>query len=94
MRSNQGFYQFHRGKCLLSGSILFLATQEVTLSFSPFVHPFVRPLVHSSVPFFSFSVLGVLFIHTEFQWCFNKVLRVFQVSRVFQGKFKDVSSTF
>ena len=30
----------------------------------------------------------------EVQWCFTKVLRVFEVSRVFQGSFKDVSRKF
>ena len=46
------------------------------------VRSFVRPY-----PFFSFSVLGALSSPKEFQ----KVLRVFEVSRVFQGSFKKVS---
>ena len=53
------------------------------------VCPFVRPS-----PFFSFSVEGVLSSPKEFQWCFKKVLRVFEVSRVFQESFTDVSSKF
>ena len=58
-----------------------------------FVFSFVRVFVPSP-PFFSFSVLGVLSSPKEFQWCFKKVLRMFEVSRVFQGCFKDVSSKF
>ena len=60
----------------------------MTLSLSSFVRPSVRPLL------FSLSVLGVLSSPKEFQWCFKKFLRVFEVSRVFQGSFKDVSSKF
>ena len=60
----------------------------MTLSLSSFVRPFVRP----SVPFFSFSVLGVLSSPKEFQCCFKKELRVFEVYRMFQGSFNDVSS--
>ena len=62
----------------------------MTLSLSWFVHSFVC----LSVPFFSFSVLGVLYSPKEFQWCFKKMLRVFEVSRVFQESFEDVSSKF
>ena len=58
----------------------------MTLSLSLFVCLFV--------PFFSFSVEGVLSSPKEFQWCFKKVLRVFEVSRVFQESFMDVSSKF
>ena len=36
-------------------------------------------------PFFSFSVLEVLSSPKEFQWCFKKVLRVLEVSKVVQG---------
>ena len=53
-----------------------------------FVRPFVRPFVRSH--FFSFSVLGVLSSPKEFQWCFKKVLRMFEVSRMFQSSFKGV----
>ena len=62
----------------------------MTLSLSPFVCSFVC----SFVPFFSFSVEGVLSSPKEFQWGFKKVLRVFKVSRVFQESFTDVSSKF
>ena len=41
-----------------------------------------------------FFGLGVFSSPKEFQWCFKKVLRVFEVSRVFQESFKDVSSKF
>ena len=41
-------------------------------------------------PFFSFSVLGVVYSPEEFQWCFKKVQRLFEVSRVF----KEVSRMF
>ena len=44
--------------------------------------------------FFPFCVLGVLSSSEEFQWCFKKVLRVFEVSRSFHGSFKNVSSKF
>ena len=54
-----------------------------------FISLFVRPFVRSS-PFFSFAVLGVLSSPREFQWCFNEVLRVFEVSSVFQGSFKGI----
>ena len=53
----------------------------MTLSLIPFVR---------SSPFFSFSVLGVLSCPKEFQWCFKKVLRVFEGSMKFQGCLKDV----
>ena len=55
---------------------------------SDVVTQFVRPFVRLFVPFFSFSVLGVLSGPKEFQWCFKKVLRVFGDSRVFQECFK------
>ena len=44
--------------------------------------------------FFSFSVLGVLSSPKEFQWCFKKVLRMFEVSRMFQSSFKGVYKKF
>ena len=47
---------------------------------------FVRPFV----PFFSFSVFEVLSSPKEFQWCFKKVLNVFEVS----GCFKEVLRVF
>ena len=62
----------------------------MTLSLSSSVLPFFR----LCVPFFSFSVLGVLSSPEEFQWCFKKVLRVFEVSTVLQGSFNDVSRKF
>ena len=53
------------------------------------------------VPFFSFSVFEVLSSPKEFQWCFKKVLSVFEVSgcfkeasRMFQGSFKGVYKKF
>ena len=49
--------------------------------------PFVRPL-------FSFSVLVVLSSPKEFQLCFKKVLRVFEVSRMFPVSFKGVYKNF
>ena len=52
------------------------------MSLSPFVRPFVRS------HFFSFSVLGVLSSPKEFQWCFKKVLRMFEVSRMFQSSLR------
>ena len=65
------------------------------MSLSPFVRLFVRS------HFFSFSVLGVLSSPKEFQWCFKKVLSVFEVSgcfkeasRMFQGSFKGVYKKF
>ena len=61
----------------------------------------VRPSVRSSIPFFSFSVFEVLSSPKEFQWCFKKVLSVFEVSgcfkeasRMFQGSFKGVYKKF
>ena len=55
----------------------------MTSSLSPFVRlfvrPFVRPFVRSSVPFFSFSVPEVFSSPKEFQLCFKKVSRVFEV---------------
>ena len=59
-----------------------------------FVRSSVRPFVRSFVPFFFFSVLGVLSSPKEFQWCFKKVLRVFEVSRMFQVSFKGVYRKF
>ena len=63
----------------------------MTLSLSSCFRPFVRPF------FFSFSVFEVLSSPKEFQWCFKKVLSVFEVSgffkeasRMFQGSFKEV----
>ena len=57
--------------------------------------------VCSFVPFFSFSVFEVLSSPKEFQWCFKKVLSVFEVfgcfkeaSRMFQGSFKGVYKKF
>ena len=51
--------------------------------------------------FFSFSVFEVLSSPKEFQWCFKKVLSVFEVSgcfkeasRMFQGSFKGVYKKF
>ena len=41
-------------------------------------------------PFFSFSVLGVLSSPKQFQWCFNKALRVFEVLRMFPINFNGV----
>ena len=65
------------------GFLLFIAAMSSLRS--DVVTQFVR-----SSPFFSFSVPGVLSSPKEFQWCFKKVLRVFEVSRVFQVSFKDV----
>ena len=60
----------------------------------------------SVFPFFSSSWLDFLECHIvdsvisvwsspkEVQWCFQKVSRVFEVSRIFQGSFKDVSRKF
>ena len=69
----------------------------MTLSLTPCVRVFVRPFV----PFFSFSVFEVLSSPKEFQWCFKKVLSVFEVSgcfkeasRMFQGSFKGVYKKF
>ena len=61
----------------------------MTLSLSSSVRSFVR--LH---PFFSFSVPRVLSSPKEVQWCFKKVVSVFEVSRVFQGCFKEVSRMF
>ena len=44
--------------------------------------------VRVSVPFFLFVSLEFLSSPIEFQWCLKKVLRVFEVSRVFQGMFQ------
>ena len=38
------------------------------------------------------KVLGVVSSPKELQWCFKKVLSVFEVSRVFQKSFMDVST--
>ena len=55
------------------------------------VLPCFRVSVFPFVPFFSFSVLDVLSCSPkEFQWCFKKVLRVFEVSRMFPVGFKGV----
>ena len=77
---------------------------------SDVVTQFVRSFVFSCFcvfvcPFFSYSVLGVLSSLKVFQWCFKKVLKVFEVSRMlpvsckgvykkFQGSFKGVSRKF
>ena len=60
----------------------------------------VTQCVRSSL-FFSFSVFEVLSSPKEFQWCFKKVLSVFEVSgcfkeasRMFQGSFKGVYKKF
>ena len=67
---------------------------------SDVVTQFVRLFVCSSL-FFSFSVFEVLSSPKEFQWCFKKVLSVFEVSacfkeasRMFQGSFKGVYKKF
>ena len=52
----------------------------MTLSLIPFVRSFVTK------EFFSKP--------KEFQWCFKKVSRMFEVLRVFQDSFKNVSSKF
>ena len=65
----------------------------MTLSLSSCVRPSVRLFVRSSL-FFSFSVFEVLSSPKEFQWCFKKVLSVFEVSGMFQGSFKDVYKKF
>ena len=62
----------------------------MTLSLSLSVHVFVR----SCVPFFSFSVLGVLSSPKGLQSCFKKVLRMIEVSRMFQASFKGVYKKF
>ena len=56
-----------------------------------------RPSVH----FFSFSVLEVSSSPKEIQWCFKKVLSLFEVSgcfkeasRMFQGSLNGVSRKF
>ena len=66
--------------------VLFLAA--MSSSRSDDVTKFVRSFVRCH--FFSFSVLGVLSSPKEFQWCFKKVLRMFEVSRMFQSSFKGV----
>ena len=65
-------------------------------SLSSCVRSFVRPSLY-----FSFSVFEVLSSPKEFQWCFKKVLSVFEVSgcfkeasRMFQGSFKGVYKKF
>ena len=72
----------------------------VTQFVCSFVRPSVRPFVRPSL-FFSFSVFEVLSSPKEFQWCFKKVLSVFEVSgcfkeasRMFQGSFKGVYKKF
>ena len=70
-------------------------SDDVTKSICPSVGLSVYPSVSLSVCpsvviFFSFSVLGVLSSPKEFQWCFKKVLRMFEVSRMFQSSFKGV----
>ena len=54
------------------------------LSLSPSVSPFV--------PFFVLIVSFEFYLSSpkEFQWCFKKDLRVFEVSRMFQVCFKGV----
>ena len=50
----------------------------------------LSPSVRSSVRshFFSFSVLGVLSSPKVSQGCFKKVLRMFEVSRMFQSSLR------
>ena len=67
---------------------------------SDVVTQFVCSCVRPSL-FFSFSVFEVLSSPKEFQWCFKKVLSVFEVSgcfkeasRMFQGSFKGVYKKF
>ena len=43
---------------------------------------------------FSFSVLGILSSLKVFQWCFKKVLRVFEFSRMFPVSLKGVYKKF
>ena len=64
------------------------------------VRPSVRSFVRSSL-FSSLSAFEVLSSPKEFQWCFKKVLSVFEVSgcfkeasRMFQGSFKGVYKKF
>ena len=70
-------FQYNEKKiCLMFGCLQFLAAQEVTLSPSPSICPFVRPL-------FFLSHLD------KFQWCLKEVSTWFQgefqsVSRKFQ----------
>ena len=68
----------------------------MTLSLSSCVRSSVR-----SYLFFSFSVFEDLSSPKLFQWCFKKVLSVFEVSgcfkevsRMFQGSFKGVFRKF
>ena len=68
---------------------------------SDVVTQFVCSCFRLFVPFFSFSVFEVLSSPKEFQWCFKKVLSVFEVSgcfkeasRMFQGSFKGVYKKF
>ena len=72
--------------------MVFLAA--MSSSRSDVVTQFVCLSVRSFVPFFSFSVFEVLSSPKEFQWCFKKVLSVFEVSGMFQGSFKDVYKKF
>ena len=55
----------------------------------------VRLCVRLCVPFFSFSVLGVLSTSVKvFQWCFKNVSRVLEVSRMFPVSFEGVYKKF
>ena len=77
---------------------LFLAAMSSSRSnvVTQFVRSFVFLFVRSS-PFFlllSLVFLGVSSCPKEFQWCFKKVLRVFEVSRMFKKvllKFRECS---
>ena len=82
--------------------IRFLAAMSSSRSdvVTQFVCSSVRSFVRPSL-FFSFSVFEVLSSPKEFQWCFKKVLSVFEVSgcfkeasRMFQGSFKGVYKKF
>ena len=67
----------------------------MTSSRSDVVTQCVRVSVCSCVPFFSFSVIGVLSSPKEFQWCFKKVcLKFLGVLRKLQGCFKEVLRVF
>ena len=47
-----------------------------------------------SRPFFSFNVFGVLSSLKVFQWFFKKVLRMFEITRMFPVSFKGVYKKF
>ena len=69
----------HEGKTVFSAKMSSSRSDDVT----KFVCSFIAI-------FFSFSVLGVLSSPKEFQWCFKKLLRMFEVSRMFQSSVKGV----